>query len=123
MEYLRSYAFFIRESVRHINDPEYQDFFDFKIGDEVIVNGVIDRSEFDNAVGKIVDFNIEGMNNTNMDENGECENYSYRGYVYDVLFEDHWKWWCPIYNLSKRGMKFNKKPSKIRWYKKGKFED
>jgi len=122
MEYLRSYAFFIRESVRYFDNPEYQDFFDFKIGDEVIVNGVVDQRKFDHKVGKIVNFHEEGLDDTNIDVNGECEYYTYRGPVYEVSFEDY-SWWCPIYNLSKRGMEFNKKPSKIRWYKNGKFED
>jgi hypothetical protein len=115
VEYLRTFVYYVNE-----NQSD-----DFKKGDIVFVNGIIDGRKFNNVRGVIVEINPIGRDRTNIDENGdEVELYQYHGITYRIDFLHlNKQWWCPLYNLSKTEEKKDKQPGKIRWYSKGKFED
>lgn len=70
---------------------------EFKIGDKVFINGTVDDEGFDDVPDTIGDISNDRLT-TNMNENGECEMYSYKGIVYYCVERD---WWVSPFNLKK----------------------
>jgi hypothetical protein len=102
--------------------------FHFEMGDEVIVNGIVDERTFDNVEAKIIDIMNNGCDYINMDENGKCRSYHYNGITYCVEPINHRDgngWYVSPYNLSYRNVKkeLNDEPVRIRWYHKGKLSE
>jgi len=73
----------------------------FKIGDKVIINGIVDDTGFDNQPDTIDDISEDRVD-TNMDKNGQCDMYKYEGLTYHMAEA---QWWVSPYNLKKGNYK------------------
>jgi len=71
----------------------------FNIGDEVIVNGVVDEEEFNNLKGTISDKGYHTIW-TDRNEKGECDYYRYNKRMTYYISEVDW--WVSPYNLTKQ---------------------
>jgi hypothetical protein len=71
---------------------------DFKIGDDVYVNGYVDERPFRNVEDTISDVSMDEVY-TDMNENGNCDFYHYKGKIYRLRDNN---WWVSLYNLTKR---------------------
>jgi hypothetical protein len=84
----------------------------FHYGEKILVNGIIDKKEFEDAKGEVIKI-TNSKNITNMSEKGLLSrSYQYIGKSYLIRFENNdgiygfdedysLEWWCPPWNLSK----------------------
>ena len=84
---IKDYLTYIKESVTE----------EFKIGDEVFVNGDVDGKNFHGDTDFISDIG-KIMVYTNMNEKGKCPSYSYIGKSF-YLSKSHW--WVSPFNLNR----------------------
>lgn len=89
---IKDYFTYIKESVEEEK---------FKIGDLVIINGIVDDTGFDNQPDTIDDISEDRVD-TNMDKNGQCDMYPYKGITYHMAEA---QWWVSPYNLKKGNYK------------------
>jgi hypothetical protein len=82
----------IKEYLKFINDSVEEK---FQRGDKVWLRGTVDGSLFHDHNGTITDISVDQVR-TNMNENGMCEEYTYKGICYYIFEAD---WWVSPFNL------------------------